>query len=347
MATIKQVAQRAQVSTATVSKVISKTPYVSEETRARVLQAIEELGYMPNFAARALNKKLTYNVGVIFPYYHDRLFTDPYILTIAEGIEEVCTNHEYNLLISTPRVPLHETQQYHRFVQSGYIDGLIGLQLLPDDPIFSSADEQRYPFISIGYHPLTSSMNTVYSDNFNGAKDLARFVLGLGHEDIAIIGVSDESATGAAQRRAGFQEVIEEAGLDFSRIPIVDGTFSYESGYRAAARLLSQRKQPTAILCFNDRMAMGAVHCIRASGLDVPSDITVVGFDNIPSAEYFSPPLTTVAQPGSKMGVRAAELLFELIDAKSAQKTDHPGFPPEVFPTELIIRASASAPKRR
>jgi DNA-binding LacI/PurR family transcriptional regulator len=347
MTTIKQVAQRAQVSTATVSKVITKTPYVSEETRARVLQAIEELGYTPNFAARALNKKLTYNVGVIFPYYHDRLFTDPYILTIAEGIEEVCTNHEYNLLISTPRVPLHKAQQYNRFVQGGYIDGLIGLQLLPDDPVFKSADEFRYPCISIGYHPLTSNVNAVYSDNFNGAKAMAGYILGLGHEDIAIIGVSDASATGATQRRAGFQEAIEEAGLDFNSIPIVEGTFSYESGYRAAARLLSQRKHPTAILCFNDRMAMGAIHCIRASGLHVPGDITVVGFDNIPNAEYFSPPLTTVAQPGRKMGVRAAELLFELIAAKSTQKFNHPGFPPEMFPTELVIRASASAPKGR
>lgn len=347
MATIKEVAQRAQVSVATVSKVLTNTPYVSDDTRARVLKAIEELAYTPNFAARALSKKLTYNVGVIFPYFNERLFNDPYILTILEGVEEVCTDRDYNLLISAPRIPLQQSLQYSRFVHSGYLDGLIALQILPNDPIFKSPDEPEYPCVFVGYHPLTSHINSVYPDNYSGAKALARYIIGLGHRDIAIISVEDSSATSAGQRLAGFKDAIEEAGLDFNGVPIVPGNFTYQSGYSAATQLLSQTKHPSAILCFNDRMAMGAVQCIQASGLHVPEDITVVGFDNIPDAEYFSPPLTTVAQPGKKMGVRAATLLFDLITAKSSQKSKHQGFPPEIHPTELVIRASASAPKRR
>lgn len=347
MPTIKEVARRAAVSPATVSKVLTDTPYVSEETRMRVLKAIEELGYVPNFAARALSKKLTYNIGVIFPHLYGRLFSDPYTLTILEGIEEVCTNKEYNLLVSTPRIPLQESQQYHRFVRSGYLDGLIGLQLLPDDPVFTTGDHFNYPCVSIGYHTATSDQNAIYSDNFSGAKAMANYILGLGHRDLAIISVKDSAATGAAQRHAGYQRAIEENGIDFNSIPNVQGDFSFESGYSAAAALLSLRKHPTAMLCFNDRMAMGAIQCLQATGLRVPDDITVVGFDNIPGTEYFNPPLTTVAQPSREMGRRAAELLFELITAKSRQKSLFTGFPAEVFPTELVIRASASAPNRR
>lgn len=347
MATIKEVARRAEVSPATVSKVLTDTPYVSEETRARVLKAIEELGYTPNFAARALSKKLTYNIGVIFPYLDKGLFSDPYTRTIVEGIEDVCTEKEYNLLVSMPRIPLHKSKQYHRFVRSGYLDGLIGLQILPDEPVFTSDDHFGYPCVSIGYHPATSSQNAIYSDNFNGAKAMANYILGLGHRHLAIISVQDSAATGAAQRHEGFQRAIEEAGIDFESIPNVPGDFSFESGYSAASFILGQRKHPTAIICFNDRMAMGAVQCLQASGLRVPDDMTVVGFDNIPGTEYFNPPLTTVAQPAHEMGRRAAQRLFELIAAKSRHKSPHPGFPPEVFPTELVIRASASAPKRR
>lgn len=347
MATIRDVARRAEVSPATVSKVLTNTPYVSDDTRARVLDAIEQLGYVPNFAARALSKKLTHNIGVIFPFNLNRLFNDPYTLKILEGIEEVCTSNEYNVLISTPLVPLKKSQQYHRFVHSGYLDGLIGLQLLPDDPTFKSNDEFGYPAISVGYHPATSANNTVYADNISGAKTMANYVLGLGHRDLAIIGIAESAATGGNQRRAGFQQAIEEAGLDLNSIPYAEGDFSFASGYSAAAVLLSQRRNPTAILCFNDRMAMGAIQCIQASGLRVPDDITVVGFDNIPGTEYFTPPLTTVDQPARKMGLRAATLLFELIAAKSKSNPSQAAFPPEIFPTELVIRASASAPKRR
>ena len=176
MATIKEVAQRAQVSVATVSKVLTNTPYVGEDTRARVLKAIEELAYTPNFTARALSKKLTYNIGVVFPYYNERLFNDAYFLTILEGIEEVCTDQDYNLLISVPRIPLEQSLQYNRIMHSGYLDGLIALEILPDDPIFKSHDKLDYPCIAVGYHPLTSHINAIYPDNFSGAKALASFI---------------------------------------------------------------------------------------------------------------------------------------------------------------------------
>jgi DNA-binding LacI/PurR family transcriptional regulator len=135
MPTLKEVALRAEVSTATVSKVLSNTPYVSDETRSRVLKAVEELGYVPNLAARALSKGRTYIIGVIFPYRYDQMFGDPHMLTILEGIETVCAQRDYSMLLSTPKIPVTESEQYQRLIRSGYLDGVIAMETVASSPV--------------------------------------------------------------------------------------------------------------------------------------------------------------------------------------------------------------------
>ncbi len=346
MPTLKEVAKRADVSTATVSKVLSNTPYVSEETRMRVLHAIEELGYIPNLAARALSKGHTYIIGVIFPYNYDHLFADPLILNMLEGIETICTERGYNVLLSTPRVPVADSVLYQRLVRSGYLDGVIAIETLPGEPMSTALERNGYLWVVIGYHSGTGTGNTLHPDDFAGARAIAAYTIGLGHRRIGIIGVEPDALDAAERRLSGYRAAFEEAGLDFSSVPQVVGTFSVESGYQVAGQLLECAPRLTAILCLNDRMAMGAIQRASAEGRQVPADLSVLGFDDIPGAELFSPPLTTVRQPVLEMGQRAADLLFDMIDRRTRHKNARiQGFAPIVFPTELIIRGSAMPPK--
>jgi DNA-binding LacI/PurR family transcriptional regulator len=343
MATLKEVAKRALVSTATVSKVLSNTPYVSDETRQRVLTAIDELGYVPNLAARALSKGRTYIIGVIFPYNYDHLFGDPLILTMIEGIEAVCTERQYNMLISTPRIPVKESEQYHRLVRSGYLDGVIAFETMPQEPVTTLLTSYGYPWIAIGYRSAMGHSSVIHPDDFIGAKAAAQHIIALGHRHIAIIGVEAASLTAAEQRIAGYRAAFDEAGLPFDKVPQVVGNFSVESGYQAAEALLRLTPRPTALLCLNDRMAMGAMQRARSLNLNVPDDLSVVGFDDIPSALYSNPSLTTVRQPAHEIGVKAAEVIFDLIEGqKQPQRAYYQGFAPVIFPTELIIRQSTA-----
>jgi DNA-binding LacI/PurR family transcriptional regulator len=347
VATLKEVAQRAEVSTATVSKVLSNTPYVSEETRARVMRAVEELGYLPNLAARALSKGRTYIIGVVFPYNFDLLFADPLQLTIVEGIESVCIENGYNMLLSTPHVPVNQSVQYRRLVQSGYLDGVITLETMPDIPASALLEQFKYPWIAIGYMSALGTTNTLHSADFSGAQKIAALLIGLGHRQLGIIGVVNSALMAATYRIAGYRAAFEEAGLNFASVPQAQGNFSVESGYEAADALLKAAPHLTAILCLNDRMAMGAIQRVRADGLRVPEDMSVVGFDDIPSAAFFTPPLTTVRQFAREMGVQASQMLFELIEQRGNRKQESDKrFDPVTFPTELVIRGSATTPPR-
>jgi DNA-binding LacI/PurR family transcriptional regulator len=349
LTTLKEVAKRADVSTATVSKVLSNTPYVSQETRERVLKAVEELGYVPNLAARALSKGLTYNIAVVFPYNFDSLFADPLILRILEGIEAICTEHRYNMLLSTPRIPVSESEQYQNLVRSGYLDGAIVFETLPGKPVTDALEQYNYPWVAIGYHAALGESNTFHSDDFGGAKAIASHFIGLGHRRFGIVSLSDLALTAAECRIAGYAAAFAEAGLDFGAVPKTLGNFSDESGFSAAGKLLSLNPRPTAILCLNDRMALGVIERIKSEGLHVPGDISVGGFDDIPAARLCDPPLTTVQQHAPEMGSEAAHALFNMIDARARRRTHGPGrnpeFPPRVFPATLVIRGSSVAPR--
>jgi DNA-binding LacI/PurR family transcriptional regulator len=356
--TLREVAKRAGVSIATVSKVISNTPYVSDETKQRVSLAIEELGYVPNLAARALSKGRTHNICVVFPYIYDHLFSDPFVSSILEGIEAVATENGYNLILSTPRIPVNESEHYQMLIRSGYFDGAVVFETVPNELTSAVLERFGYPWIAIGYESTLGTLNTVCADDYTGAKALAAHMIALRHRHFGIISVEPTISTAGELRMNGYRAAFEEANLDFSQVPQVIGTFSIESGRLAAAKLLEQHPTPTALLCMNDRMALGAMEFARSKGLRIPDDLSVGGFDDIPMAQQSSPALTTVQQPGYDMGSEAVRLLFDLMDGRP--KTSHKAsmrstsdmtaavgkvaFDATVFPTKLIVRASSAVP---
>lgn len=332
MTTLLDVAKRAGVSTATVSKVISNTPYFTEETRLKVMEAINALGYSPNLAARALASGKTEIIAVVFPYINDPLFTDPFVLYMLQGIESECHTRGYNLLLSTPRLtPNGPDSHYLRLVQSHYLDGMIALDNVPMASVLEPVHARGIPCVAIGYH---ESRYHVRTDDHSGGVQLMQHVLDLGHRRIGVISVSDTLNFSINHRLLGMRAAAEASGLDYDSLPNAEGDFSVDSGAACAAALLAQHPDLTALVCLNDRMAMGAIQYIRSIDGRVPEDISVIGYDDIPAAASFAPPLTTVNNQAPVLGQAAAALLFDLLDGKEVQSV--------VIPTQLVIRASTA-----
>jgi LacI family transcriptional regulator len=331
--TLEDVAKRAGVSTATVSKVLSNTPYFTEKTRLKVMRAVEELGYVPNLAARALSSGKTHIIAVVFPYLYDAIFTDPLILNILQGVEEECSQRSYNLLLSTPRLTERGADEnYHQLMRSGFLDGVIALDNVPIASVLKPVHDKGIPAVAIGYH---SNDYYVRTADRSGGYQLMEHVLALGHHRIGIVSVPATIHFCVPERLAGMREAAEEVGLDFDALPIAKGDWSTASGGRCANSLLTRHPDLTALICLNDRMAMGVIQQARAMGRDVPRDLTVVGYDDIPTSAIFAPPLTTVTQQGPKLGQTAARLLFEVLDGGKPQ--------PVELPTWLVVRQSSAA----
>ena len=334
--TLTEVAKHAGVSIATVSKVLSNTPYFTDETRDKVMASVDELGYVPNLAARALSSGKTHIITVVFPFVYDMFSADPLTLEILEGVESETTKRGYNLLLSTPR--LSETgpeENFLNLLKSGYLEGVVALDNVPVTSILKHVRKSRIPAVSIGYGKHDYA---VRSDDFSGGQQLMEHLVLLGHRNIAIVSVPPHMNLAVEERLAGFQQVIDEAGLDFSNLPVYEGDFSIESGNKVAQLILANHPETTAIVSVNDRMAIGVIQGIQARGLSVPADITVVGYDDILFAQLISPALTTINQRAHELGRVATQMLFDIL---ANQKPE-----PVVLPTELVVRQSSAHPPK-
>ncbi len=337
--TIYDVAKKAGVSTATVSKVISNTPYVSTDTRARVVAAIDELDFVPSLAARSLSKARTHIIGLAFPYVSDDLFDDPHLMTFLRGVDEIVSAHEYSILLMTARTGDDAASSLRRLLHVQYVDGAIIVGMQSTMPTARALRHQLYPTVALGYASPLGVRNTVHAADRAGAASVAEHLLGLGHRRIGIItGPSDIAAV--EERCEGFCQRLAAAGLSLEPALIVEGDFTQESGYTLAPRLLDQPDPPTAVFAINDRMGLGLMAYAQARGLDIPNDLSIVGFDDIPAATYAHPPLTTVCQPSRVMGHVAAERLLDLIEEGGD------GFDPVVLPTTFVPRSSTGHPRR-
>lgn len=333
--TLTEVAQKAGVSIATVSKVLSNTPYFTDETRDKVMLAVDELGYAPNLAARALSSGKTHIIAVVFPLVYDIFSADPLTLAILEGVEKETNSRGYNLLLSTPRLSKDKPDDnFLSLLKSGYLEGVVVLDNVPIASVLELTRKNRIPSVSLGYGTHDYS---VRSDDFNGGQQLMEHIIELGHRNIAILSVPPHMNLAVEQRLAGLESIAEDAGLNFADFAFYEGDFSIESGIQATQAMLQDYPQTTAIISVNDRMAIGAIQGVQAQELAVPEDITVVGYDDILVAQLISPALTTVSQHASQMGQVATQILFDILDNQKPTSV--------VLPTELIVRQS-SAPRQ-
>lgn len=337
--TIKDVARHAGISYQTVSRVINNKGDVAPETRARVLASIEALNYRPSLAARLLaqDEDRTFVIAATIPYFDPNfVFGNDHLMQILRGIDLEATFRDYSLLLATSRSPDDPWSAYHRLLNRQMVDGIIFESGRGDEGALLLA-ERGYPVVISGY--TDSDIPCVHADDENGAYILTQHLLALGHRAIGVI-TGPENAASVQARWRGYERAMCDAALDPSGTPHTQGGFTVEGGYQAAAQLFQTSAQvPTALFAFNDAMAIGAIRWLTEYGYRIPGDVSVVGFDDIPTAELQNPALTTIRLPSVEQGRRVAQLLFDIIDGRSLSSTKI------VVPTELKVRSSTAIPR--
>jgi DNA-binding LacI/PurR family transcriptional regulator len=306
--TIEDVAARAGVSRQTVSRVLNDKGEISAETRERVLSAIEALGYRPNAAARSMVMGRTSTLGCITPNLLD--YT---LASIVEGAQSQARREGFFMLTGSAPNEDDAGSLLEELLRR-QVDGLLVLNPHADeryrlvDPLL----DRNLPIVYAGNSPHGRRVGAVRCDDHDGGRLATRYLIGLGHRAVAtILGPANEECV--RDRLAGYREALSEVGLPFQPALTAPGDWSADSGYRAARQILAGGLPFTALFAQNDLMAVGAIRALRESGLETPGRVSVIGFDDIPLASFFDPPLTTVHQSQGEIGHQAARLLIEAV----------------------------------
>lgn len=331
-------ARAARVSTATVSRVLSRSGQVAEHTREAVLEAVRATGYRVNQAARNLRMQRAGAVLVLVPN-----LGKPFYSGILAGISDGFARSDYAVLITdTESNPLQEATLAGYFLD-GRIDGALSLDGGLAGPVLDQCRAHgvagRLVFLCEWVEG--AEFPVIASDNAEGARMAIRHLHGLGHRRIAHVTGPDGNVLTLA-RRAGAVEERARLGLPAPPDWIIRGDFSLASGHEAAARILAMTERPTAVFCSADMVAFGLIAGLVAGGVRVPEEISVVGFDDIEMSESYVPALTTIRQDRHRLGRRAAELLLERLEAP-----DRPAPQEPLMPVELVVRASTAPPPER
>lgn len=329
--TIRDVARQAEVSIGTVSAVINNSGRpVAARTRERVLQAIAELGFEPNNAARSLKSQRISSIGLVAPDLGNAFFAD-----IAEGIQLVLGQSDFLLVLCLTWSDTAREEYYAQVLRTQRLDGVIYLSGTGQPSPSLQALARRGAVVFVDECLPGISAPFVSAQNRQGAAELARHVLACGHRRLLFISGPRGMWT-SEERLSGYHDACRAQGLEPEKMPLLAGDYTEQSGMRLAARILAQPRAewPTAILCANDLMAIGVIRHCQQQGIAVPGDLSVTGFDDIPAAALVSPPLTTVRQSGHQMGSAAAELLLHRLGClpQPPMQTD--------FPATLKLRHS-------
>ncbi len=333
--TIKEVAKRAGVSTATVSLVLHNKKRISDETRKKVLKAVQDLDYHPSQAARGLVLKQTGNIGFILTEDHF-LRTEPFYTKIFLGTEFETRNSNYYILLSTIPAEFSENEPLPRFIVQQNIDGLIIAGKVPRIFVEKISD-LNIPVVFVDYYPSKGDFSAVLIDNIQGGLLATEHLIELGHERIAFIG-GDIEHPSINERLIGYKLALEKNGLQVNADLVVTGekTTSKENGFNAVCDLLERGVNFTAVFACNDAMAIGAMECLKKRGIRIPQQISVVGFDDIESDIFQEPPLTTIAVPKFDLGIEAMKLMRDLLD-KNIRKNKK-----ILVPVKLVVRQSTA-----
>ncbi|MEM7091781.1 MAG: LacI family DNA-binding transcriptional regulator [Actinomycetota bacterium] len=330
--TIVDVARRAGVSHSTVSRVLNGRPHIKPETRRRVEAALSELGYVANLSARSLAGGRLGLVGLVVldlegSYSHQ----------VVRGVDQALAEVGLELMLCTTHRREQREHDYVARLSVGMCDGLIVLVPKSEQRYAKELAERRYPFVLVD-HKGSAEASGVIARNEAGAIDAMTHLAELGHQRIGHITGSLETSAGA-DRLAGYRRAVADLGLDDDPSLVYEGDFSMESGEAGARHLMRLGQRPTAIFVGADAAAIGAAGELWRAGLSIPSDISLVGFDDLPEAEYAQPPLTTVRQPMADMGREAVKLLLARIDDPTLAVTHLE------LPTTLIVRSSTAPPR--
>jgi len=331
--TVHDVAKRAKVAPITVSRVINNSGYISVETKARVEKAIKELGYVPNTLARGLRSKRTHTLALVVTD-----ITNPYFTSMARGVEDVAGDSNYTVIYCNTDESETKEERYANMLAQRQVDGVLLVPAYGNSKTIKFLASNGITVVVLDRRISDVNADFVYSDSENGARQLTKLLIGLGHKQIAII-TGPENVSTATDRVMGYKHALSEADLAENAL-IYYGAFNLPSGYDSTKLAMLQSPRPSAIFAANNFILMGVVKALRELQIQVPEDVSVVGFDDFPESMLVKPFFTAAVQPAYEMGRLAAELLLKRISGEISGE-----FQKLVLPTKIVERES-SVPKK-
>lgn len=332
-ASIKDVAREAGVSIATVSRVLNNINVVNEETKKKVLEAIDKLQYRPNIVARSLKTQRTSTIGMIIPDISSQFYPE-----IVRGAEDVANIYDYNIMLCNTDLDLEKEINYLRVLREKMVDGILYMSSSLQPKILDFIKELGIPMVLIENTDKEKNFPSVSIDNEGAAYDAVNYLIKNGNRKIAYIGNKDDENNITSMRYVGYRKAIEENELKSEKSLIYSGGLKVEDGYKGMINIL-ENENVDAVFCGSDECAIGAINALREKGIKVPEDIDVMGFNDIYEASVFYPKLTTVAQPMYDMGSVGMRMLIKIINKQKMEEKNY------VLPYQLIERESCKKQK--
>lgn len=334
--TLKDIAKVAGVSHSTVSRALHRNPMIPPETAERIRKIADDLGYVPNTVASGLRMTHSKVLGVLV-----RRIDDAFLAEVLQGIEDVLYAEGYGLFLATSHRDPEREKAIFRSMSERRVDGVIVCSTQVDEAHLHQLSKFGVPTVLINNQAATEMAHSVCHDDVTGGLVLTHHLIELGHRRIAYLG---HSRTGriSQDRLEGYKEALSQAGLLVRPEYVAAGpNGSAEGGAIGLGKLLAVEDRPTAVVCFNDTMAIGAMHAVRQAGLRLPEDCSITGFDNIPLSQYVNPALTTFHQPRYELGAEAAEMMLRLLSRKNKEFDAA-----EIISLrgQLVVRASTAPP---
>lgn len=330
-ATLRDVAEKAGVTTATVSYILNEKKSFPDETRQRVMSAIAELGYIPNLSARTLTQRSSKLIGIVVPQTEGSrlMFQNNFYAEILGSIEFHARQNGYHIIISATDA----NESYLRLARERNLDGIIVIGMYPDE-FYRQMKESHIPIVLVDSYCNDHYYHNIRIDDAYGSYLATRYVLSKGHRNLAFFSGQLKENGVMKKRLAGYRDALSEYGIPFDRRYVFEGKIDYASGIDAAERLLSSRVPATAVVAAADILAIGAMKGFYERGVRVPEDISVMGFDDLEISQYLAPGLSTIRQEISQKGEKAVELLINNIKEPNLTKQE------QILPVKLVERGS-------
>lgn len=328
MTTINDIARMAKVSRTTVSRVLNNNGYASDQVRKRIMEVVEETGYMPSQSAKSLRTKKTGIIGVVLP----KIGTETSSRVVA-GINEVLSKRGFQILLTDTELDANKEIDYLRLLESRQVDGIVLLATNVRSTLIEAINNLSLPVVAIGQE--IPGVDSITYDNYQAGEEVMQLLIDRGHQRIGFIGVHEEDPSVGGQRKQAYIDKLNTNSLLVEENWIEVGDFSIDSGYYAMRNILNMKhaERPTALFCVNDRMAVGAMEYLKEHNFRVPDDMAVVGMGASELSRYVCPPLTTVDYHNEKVSSIAAEMLLAKVENSFFEKKSAPSY-------RLILRDS-------
>lgn len=326
---IKDVAKEAGVSIATVSRVLNDIDVVNEDTKKKVLDAIKKLGYRPNIVARSLKTQRTKTIGILLPDISNQFYPE-----IVRGAEDVSNIYDYNIILCNSDLDIQKEKEYLRVLKEKMVDGVLYMSSSLNEEILDLINELDLKTVLVETRDKDGALPSVTIDNVKASFDGTNFLISKGLKNIAFIGTEKDSMNAWGDRYTGYESAMKDAKLNIDSDLVYLNSIKIKTGYEGVISFIKSGKKFDGIVCASDDIAMGAINALRDNGLEVPKDVSVVGFNDNFAASIFYPKITTISQPTYDMGSVAMRILIKMLSQKPLEESQY------VLEHQLIERDS-------